>query len=215
MAMGMSLGEKNLRQLLGNRVESAEDVGTATAAAAGSLTDATKEWPVNGFKGCWVEIDKGTGFGQFRKILSNTVTQLNIDAVWTVTPDTSSVYSIKRIEADIKLYPSTTLIATLAIGDALEHASAGVDVSEYQEKAVLIQAIAAGGVAPLEVWVELSYVDLPANYAPLATPEILVVTGDALIAWTMHSDFARVVAQIPLWAIGNWTVTATLMAATK
>lgn len=94
-----------------------------------------------------------------------------------------------------------------AIADAVVHTSLAFDVRFLQEKVVHIYGTnPAGAAAALNVWVELAPSNVPVAYIQLAAPTILVVTGDAMIAWTMHSRFARVIAQCPLWAAGAWAL---------
>lgn len=68
--------------------------GSATSGGASTLTDSTKAWTVNAFAGYSVEILSGTGAGQWRRVLSNTATQLTISPAWTVQPIAASVYSL-------------------------------------------------------------------------------------------------------------------------
>jgi hypothetical protein len=69
--------------------------GTATAGASTTLTQGTKNWATNQWANYQVRIVSGTGAGQIRTIASNTATVLTVSAAWTITPDTSSVYSIE------------------------------------------------------------------------------------------------------------------------
>lgn len=69
--------------------------GTASAGAAAALTDAAKNWPVNGWTNAQVRIVSGTGKGQIRAIASNTATILTLASAWTVVPDATSVYVIE------------------------------------------------------------------------------------------------------------------------
>ena len=70
------------------------DCGTATAGASSSLTDTTKNWPVNRWANFIVKIMFGTGKGQYIQILSNTTTTLTFVKPLATTPDTTSTYSI-------------------------------------------------------------------------------------------------------------------------
>lgn len=72
--------------------------GTATDATSTTLTDTTQTWATNAYAGAPVGIVSGTGKGQLRCVVSNTATQLNLDAAWTTTPDTTSVYLLGAIE---------------------------------------------------------------------------------------------------------------------
>lgn len=68
--------------------------GTATAGAAGTMTDSGQSWVTNAYAGYYVEILSGTGPGQRRKILSNTGTVLTITPNWGVNPASGSKYNI-------------------------------------------------------------------------------------------------------------------------
>jgi len=70
------------------------DTGTATAAAGSTLSDATKTWTTNAYKGVQVKITAGTGEGQVRPVLSNTATTVTVGAAWDTVPDPTSAYEI-------------------------------------------------------------------------------------------------------------------------
>ena len=97
---------------------------------------------------------------------------------------------------------------TETIADAVAHTSLAFPVGHLQEKIVYVYATnPLGAAAPLQVWVELAPSDIAAAYTMLgAAPTILVVTGNAILQWTTHSTFARVIAQCPTWAVGAWVV---------
>jgi hypothetical protein len=69
--------------------------GSATAATTNTLTNNTRNWTVNQWASSQIRITAGTGAGQIRTISSNTSTQVTVSANWTVTPDTTSQYSIE------------------------------------------------------------------------------------------------------------------------
>lgn len=71
------------------------DAGTASAGGANTLTDSSKAWTANAHAGWVVHIIAGTGAGQKLTILSNTATQLTVDANWTTQPDATSQYVIR------------------------------------------------------------------------------------------------------------------------
>ena len=88
--------------------------GTATAGAAGTLTDANAAWTVNQYSNCDAVIIQGTGVGQKRRIASNTATVFTLAAAvtgnvntgnWAVTPDATSVYRI-QMSSDFMYYLS-------------------------------------------------------------------------------------------------------------
>ncbi|CAK0772624.1 conserved hypothetical protein [Gammaproteobacteria bacterium] len=72
----------------------------AADANTGQLTkliDATKSWTVNAWAGCVVQITDGFGKTEpqtWRKVVSNTATELVVDAAWTITHDTTTEYVI-------------------------------------------------------------------------------------------------------------------------
>ena len=69
--------------------------GTASAGSTTTLTDSTKTWVSDEFKGLYLFIIDGTGEGQFVKILSNTSTVLTFETAIT-SGDNTSVYQITR-----------------------------------------------------------------------------------------------------------------------
>jgi hypothetical protein len=69
---------------------------TATAGAAGTITDSAAQFAVDQLIGMWVEIIDGTGAGQIREILTNSATVITITGGdWATTPDNTSVYRIR------------------------------------------------------------------------------------------------------------------------
>lgn len=111
----------------------------------------------------------------------------------------------------MKQIPSVVLpqlgVGTEVIGDAVQHISRSFPLPELQEKVVYIWATAAGGVANLNAWVEISAYDIAADYVMLGVPVVFAATGAQLMAWQAHSAFARIVLQCPLWVLGgSWTV---------
>lgn len=90
ISSGKSLGNSS------GTVATNEDTGTATSAGTNTLTDSAKSWTTNAFAGFQVTITGGTGSGQVRTIISNTATQLTVHADWTVQPDGTSTYEVKK-----------------------------------------------------------------------------------------------------------------------
>lgn len=70
----------------------------ATVATALSIGNSTLSLLTNEWRNSVVRIMRGRGAGQERRILANDATTLAIDRPWSVTPDTSSVFTIA--EAD-------------------------------------------------------------------------------------------------------------------
>ena len=121
-----------------------------------------------------------------------------------------------------------------AIADVLEHTSLETPTEFLQEKLIHVtctEVVAAGVPGPLWLWVELSpfLTTTSAAFwaaigggggaiAPFA-PVILAGTGvngtvhTVLLPWTMHSIFARLVAQTPvLVATAAWAIQARITA---
>lgn len=69
--------------------------GLVSAATATSITDTSKAWTVDEWKGYTVLITLGKGIGQWRKVINNTATTLNVIG-WDagVVPDTTSAYKL-------------------------------------------------------------------------------------------------------------------------
>jgi len=74
--------------------------GTATAGAATTLTDSTKNWTASQWINYQVRIISGTGAGQIRTITANTATALTV-ATWGTNPSTDSVYAIQGNDDNI------------------------------------------------------------------------------------------------------------------
>lgn len=75
------------------------DRGAADSNALGKLylNDATKAWTVNQWAGCIVKIVQGVGkdeVTQYRRIVSNTATALEMDSIWGIAQDTTTEYVI-------------------------------------------------------------------------------------------------------------------------
>lgn len=68
--------------------------GTATSGTSTTIVNSAKNWTVNQWCNYQVRITAGTGIGQVRSITTNTATTLTVPT-WTVTPDSTSVYSIE------------------------------------------------------------------------------------------------------------------------
>lgn len=76
-----------------------QQTGTATAGAAGSLTDTARRKEADDYwKGGTIEIVSGTGDAQMRDITGNTQSSgvVTVSPNWETTPDTTSVYRIVK-----------------------------------------------------------------------------------------------------------------------
>lgn len=67
--------------------------GTATAGAAGTITDGGASFP--NLVGKFVRLTGGTGSGQVKPITSNTATVLTVAGNWATTPDNTTTYVIQ------------------------------------------------------------------------------------------------------------------------
>ena len=83
----------------GYDLDSVELNGTATSSTANTISDITQAWTVNELVGATVYIRDGFGIGQRRRIVSNSATQITVNAVWTINPNTTSKYSVGNIDA--------------------------------------------------------------------------------------------------------------------
>lgn len=69
--------------------------GTATAGTGTTITNSSKAWATNQWVGYQLRITAGTGAGQIRHVMSNTATSLTVGLSWSVTPDSTSQYSLE------------------------------------------------------------------------------------------------------------------------
>lgn len=68
--------------------------GTATSATSTTLVNSGKSWTSGQWVNYQIRITGGTGAGQIRTITANDATSVTV-ATWTVTPDSTSTYSIE------------------------------------------------------------------------------------------------------------------------
>lgn len=83
-------------------VSSGTVTGNPTASTGTTLTDSLASFYTtdSGLTGQWVIVDNGTSL-QYRRISSNTGTELTISPAWTVNPTTSNTYYVSYIIPDI------------------------------------------------------------------------------------------------------------------
>ena len=87
----------------GARTLPSEDLGAVSQSGRNFLEDATKNWPVDVFKGTPVWISRGKGEGQQRTVAKNDRNKLYVDKVWIVKPDKSSQYVVSfNVQKNIK-----------------------------------------------------------------------------------------------------------------
>lgn len=65
-----------------------------TSASATTIANSTLGMLPNDFAGCIARISRGTGAAQESTIVSNTATTLTVSPAWTVTPDTTSFFTV-------------------------------------------------------------------------------------------------------------------------
>ena len=71
------------------------DIGTSSGSnTTTTLNDTSKSWTINEFSNKVLIITGGPGVGQFRKITSNTPTELTISEAFDTLPDNSSEYVV-------------------------------------------------------------------------------------------------------------------------
>ncbi len=71
-------------------------VGTASTATATTLTDASRKWKADVYRGGCVLITAGRGFGQWRRVTANDATTLTLAEPWRVVPDATSEYCVEK-----------------------------------------------------------------------------------------------------------------------
>ena len=134
------------------------DYGTASSATSTTLTESTKKWATDVWKGAIVSIVRGTGSGQVRVISSNTSDTITVPA-FTTTPDTTSEYKIVtniaalanainssdqvdiniaasdiKVPVDMQAVMKTSLgSTTTALSASASYTGSSTDVSNYGE----------------------------------------------------------------------------------
>ncbi len=84
--------------------EEPRTVGTVASATPRTLTDSAVAWKPGLLADCTVLITAGRGFGQYRRVLSNTPDTLTLDRPWRVEPDGTSEYVVARMYTDNVFY---------------------------------------------------------------------------------------------------------------
>ncbi|MFQ6075623.1 MAG: hypothetical protein ACE5Z5_05765 [Candidatus Bathyarchaeia archaeon] len=126
---------------------------------------------------------------------------------------TSSDFVSAILNSKARLSPVTTHSAE-RIDDLVEHPSGGQAVGIYQEKLVLIYVtVGLGTPTSVDVWVEVADEDVAAKYVQCGGKKTFTAAGEDLIAWTVHSEYARVNAQgVGCDASNYFDVTTIMMA---
>jgi hypothetical protein len=81
---------------------------TALSGTSNTLKIAAKEWAIDKFvgRGLRVNLVAGTGIGQSRGIVANSVNTLMVDIPWTVVPDDTTIFEIRAPASEIIGEPS-------------------------------------------------------------------------------------------------------------
>lgn len=78
-----------------SRSGSAFESGTASSGTSRTLTDSTKTWTRFQFANNYrLLITGGTGAGQHRRIVNNSVSTITVNRPWSITPDNTSTYQV-------------------------------------------------------------------------------------------------------------------------
>lgn len=131
-----SITRRTVRSELSFRVKDKIAEGTATAGAAGTLTDASNLSFQNTdyLKGAWVFIHTGTGMGQERYISAQTTAGvISVSPNWAVNPDSTSQYEVHR-KYRIADYNNSITAAIRADRDY--HVGGRLDVSLVSRNAI-------------------------------------------------------------------------------
>jgi len=163
--------------------ETVVELGTASAGAASTLTDATRAWEVNGYARRMVAIISGTGAGQYRYVASNTATILTVDAAWTTNPDTTSEYEISGLWSDVASAGTTTTIT----------AGAGTPWTASQWIGQQVRAVAGTGAGQVSV--------ITANTTSVLTFGAVSTAFDATTRYVIEPD------DNAFWFLGGAAVT--------
>lgn len=80
-------------------VSSYNDTGTSTGSNNQvKINDTSKSWTTNEWANGGVYISSGTGSGQYRRISTNTATQISLQDAWDTIPDATSTYALAYIK---------------------------------------------------------------------------------------------------------------------
>ncbi len=163
-----------------------------------------KNWSVNMFADCIVEITGGAGLGQIRKALSNTSDTLVLDVAWTVVPDPGNPYRIGvfgKMASDIATWGGVALtgrdvskdlanldITLSALRDAVKGGKTLADINTTLGTALNRNIAQWGGVA-------LTGRDITGDLAHLDTDLSAVLSGIAG-GKTLNDVYSKLNAQL-------------------
>jgi OmcA/MtrC family decaheme c-type cytochrome len=94
--------------------------GTAESGTTSTLTDIDVTWTPDEHAGREINIVAGTGSGQSREVLTNTVNTVTVSAFWDTTPDATSQYEIVSTSASASIDPDTAVEACVGCHGAGE-----------------------------------------------------------------------------------------------
>ena len=133
-----------------------KDEGLVTVLAVGAtLTDTLKFWDVNIWVGKYVRVVSGTGAGQVRRIVSNTLNVLTVANAWATQPTTDSRYVISelpltdatgRLQVDASMSLFIEGSATGGAPGVLTDAGANWDVNALVNHLLVITAGTGAGL---------------------------------------------------------------------
>jgi hypothetical protein len=117
-----------------------------TSATPTTIANGTLGMLASEFKGDVVRITRGTGAPQERAVVSNTATTLTVSPAWTVTPDTSSYFTVAESTWNFGGLSATSP----AIIDVPNRAGATVEISGRSANAQDAESVA--DLNPLTRW---------------------------------------------------------------
>jgi hypothetical protein len=95
-----------------------DDLGVVTDAEPTTLTDKTKKWEQNIYRGFLIWISRGKGEGQTRKVTGNTQSIIIISKAWETIPNKTSQYVLSNNVHDPQVRGNTlTAVETRKIVD--------------------------------------------------------------------------------------------------
>lgn len=163
------------------------DSGTCTSANNDDLSDSSKTWGVNQWKGWLLRITGGTGSGQVKMIGSNTATELDISGaapsggLWSTTPSTDSTYIIYRgplVETGTATSGSTTTVV-----------DSGANWATNQWAGYTCEITAGAGVGESKA--------VTSNTATTLTTATFTATIDNTSVYAIYKDSLTAVRAVP------------------
>ncbi|HEY8208205.1 MAG TPA: DUF11 domain-containing protein, partial [Myxococcaceae bacterium] len=207
-------------------VDPPQETGTVTARTANTLTDNTKNWVTNQWVASTVTVLTGVGAGQQRIIISNTATQLTVDANWTTQPGVGATFAIglppdRVVNGNYTVRGDT--ISPLLGPKAETLITAGV---QYTDLAIAV----SNGVPAVNWGNAVQYTVTVTNQGPLAANGATVtdnfpalLTG---VTWTCTTSAGgscgagsgngniNTTVNLPVGATATFTINATVVAGT-